>query len=180
MSEPREVEVKLRVEDADAARESLRRVGAVLARPRHLEDNFLFDDAAGSLRAAGTVLRLRRTPHAGVLTFKGPRAIRDGIKSREELETAIDEPGAAHVILERLGYRKVFRYQKYRESWTLRGQEIEVDETPIGAFLEIEGDPDGIHAVAKDLGYVRSDYVAESYVALFFASGGQGDMVFPE
>ena len=43
-------------------------------------------------------------------------------------------------ILENLGYRQVFRYQKYRESWRHRGQEIEIDETPIGCFLEIEGD----------------------------------------
>jgi adenylate cyclase class 2 len=180
VSEPRETEVKLRVEDAGAARASLRRIGAALVHPRHFEDNVLFDDAAGSLRASGTVLRLRRTPEGGVLTFKGPREIRDGLKSREELETAVDEPGAAHAILERLGYRPVFRYQKYRESWTLRGQEIEVDETPIGVFLEIEGDVDGIHAVAKDLGYRSSDYVSESYVALYLAAGGQGDMVFRE
>ena len=45
----------------------------MLVRERHFEDNVLFDDAAGSLRASGTVLRLRATPHGGVLTFKGPR-----------------------------------------------------------------------------------------------------------
>jgi adenylate cyclase class 2 len=179
VSEPREVEVKLRVQDTETLRASLRRVGAELVRARHFEDNVLFDDAAGSLRRAGTVLRLRRTAEGGVLTFKGPREVRGGVKSRVELETALAGPGAAHAILERLGYRKVFRYQKYRESWTLRGQKLEVDETPVGVFLEIEGDVDGIHAVASDLGYARSDYMAESYVELFFAAGGQGDMVFP-
>ena len=180
MSEPLEVEVKLRVKDADAARADLRRVGAELVRPRHFEDNVLFDDADGSLRGSGTVLRLRRTPHGGVLTFKGPREIVSGVKSREERETAVDEPGTVQAILERLGYRPIFRYQKHRESWTHRGQEVQVDETPIGAFLEIEGDVEGINTVAKELGYAPSDYVAESYVALFFASGGQGDMVFLE
>ena len=62
----------------------------------------------------------------------------------------------------------------------MRGQEIEIDETPIGCFLEIEGDPDGITAVAAELGYRPADYVAESYVGLFLASGGKGDMVFPQ
>jgi adenylate cyclase class 2 len=179
VGEPREVEVKLRVGDAEAARASLRRAGASLARQRHFEDNVLFDDASGTLRAGGSVLRLRRTAEGGVLTFKGPREMRLGVKSREELETEVATPEAARAILERLGYRPVFRYQKYRESWRLRGQKVEVDETPIGTFLEIEGEIDGIHAVAKDLGYGRSDYMAESYVELFFASGGQGDMVFP-
>jgi len=180
MAEPRETEVKIRLESPEAARERLRGVGAVLVRERHFEENVLFDDPSGSLRESGTVLRLRQTPHGGVLTFKGPRELVAGIKSREERETAVDEPEQVRAILRNLGYRPVFRYQKYRESWSHRGQEIEVDETPIGPFLEIEGDPEGIAAVAGELGFSRSDYVAESYVGLFVAGGGKGDMVFPQ
>ena len=179
MAEPRETEVKLRVASAEAAREALRRIGAAPARERHFEDNVLFDDERGTLRSSACVLRLRRTPDGGVLTFKGPRRIEDGVKSREERETGVADPEEALAILRRLGYRPLFRYQKYRESWTHRGQEIEVDETPIGVFLEIEGDRAGIHAVARDLGYSPADYVNESYAGLFFAGGGQGDMVFP-
>ena len=41
---------------------------------------------------------------------------------------------------------KVFRYQKYRESYRWRDVEIVVDETPIGTFLEIEGPVATIHA----------------------------------
>jgi adenylate cyclase class 2 len=175
----RETEIKLRVADVSAVRDALVRAGAALVRERHFEDNVLFDDGESSLRARGTVLRLRTIPGGGVLTFKGPREDHDGLKSREERESAIDDPAALRVILKRLGYRPVFRYQKYRESWLHRGQEIEVDETPIGAFLEIEGDASGIHAVAAELGFGRADYVLESYVALFFAGGGTGDMVFP-
>jgi adenylate cyclase class 2 len=179
MDERREIEVKLRVSSPEAVRGALRQAGAQLVRERHFEDNVLFDDAAASLRASGTVLRLRRTPHGGVLTFKGPGEGEPGLKTREERETAVEEPDQVRAILKNLGYRPVFRYQKYRECWTLRGQEIDVDETPIGAFLEIEGDPEGIHAVATLLGYGPADYMTESYVDLFFASGGQGDMVFP-
>jgi adenylate cyclase class 2 len=179
MGEPRETEIKLRIASVEAARGTLVRLGARLVRERHLEDNVLFDDAAGSLRASGTVLRLRVTPHGALLTFKGPRATFGGVKSREERETVVGDAEEARAILRNLGYRPCFRYQKHRETWTHRGQEIEVDETPIGAFLEIEGDADGIHAVARELGFSRSDYVTESYVGLFFAGGGQGDMVFP-
>ena len=179
MGGPRETEVKLRVSSVAAARERLRRLGARIVRERHFEDNVLFDDAGGSLRASGTVLRLRRTPHGAVLTYKGPREMAGGVKSREERETAVDDAAELHAILRNLGYRPQFRYQKHRETWTHRGQEIEVDDTPIGAFLEIEGDAEGIHAVAAELGFSPSDYVTESYVGLFFAGGGQGDMVFP-
>jgi len=147
-------------------------------RERHLEDNALFDDASGSLRASGCVLRLRETPHGGYLTFKGPRETVGGIKTREERETAVAAAAEVRAILRHLGYHPVFRYQKYRESWVYREQEIEIDETPIGVFLEIEGDYAGIAAVATELGFVPSDYVAESYVGLYQAAGGQGDMVF--
>jgi adenylate cyclase class 2 len=179
MSNGTETEVKLKLVSADAARARLEALGAVRVRERHLEDNVLFDDAEGSLRVSGTVLRLRETPQGGILTFKGPREIKEGIKSREERETAVEAPAQVRAILRNLGYRAVFRYQKYRESWSHRGQEIEVDETPIGCFLEIEGDPAGIARVAEELGFKPSDYIAESYVALFLASGGKGDMVFP-
>ncbi len=175
---PREIEVKLRLEDVAAVRAALRGLGARLTRERHFEDNVLFDDAAGSLRSQGSLLRLRRVGSAGLLTFKGPREIIAGLKSREERETGVADPDVLHVILARLGFQPVFRYQKYRESWSHRGQAIEVDETPIGAFLEIEGDREGIGAVAAELGYRPQDYVGESYVGLFFASGGTGDMVF--
>jgi adenylate cyclase class 2 len=174
-----ETEVKLRVAGAAAARERLLRAGARLLAPRGFEDNVLFDDARGTLRQAGAVLRLRRTAAGGVLTYKGARRLEEGLKSREEIETYVSDPDEVALLLERLGYRKAFRYQKYRETWSLLGQTVVVDETPIGDFLEIEGEPGGIHRAAEALGFSRADYVSDSYVGLFFASGGKGDMVFP-
>ncbi|HXB56559.1 MAG TPA: class IV adenylate cyclase [Vicinamibacteria bacterium] len=173
-----EIEVKLRVAGADVARAAVARLGAVLAWPRHFEDNLLLDDARGSLREAGSVLRLRRTPAGGFLTFKGPRYLEEGLKSREEVEAPVADADALQAVLERLGFRSVFRYQKYRETYAWRGQEIVIDETPIGTFFEIEGDVAGIQAAAGSLGYRPADYLTDSYVGLFFAGGGRGDMVF--
>ena len=53
-----------------------------------------------------------------------------------------------------------------------------VDETPIGTYIEIEGEIKSIHAAAQAMGYNASDYISESYASLFYASGGRGDMVF--
>jgi adenylate cyclase class 2 len=91
----------------------------------------------------------------------------------------VKDADAAQLILERLGFRAAFRYQKYRETWSLLGQTVVVDETPIGDFLEIEGEAEGIHRAAEALGFTRADYLTDSYVGLFFAGGGKGDMVFP-
>ena len=175
---PVETEIKLRVASAEAARETVRALGAVLERGRHFEDNLLFDDAEGSLRAVRKVLRLRRTVEGAVLTFKGPREVVEGVKSREEIETALADGDAALGILQGLGFRPVFRYQKYREVYRWRSVEIVVDETPIGTFLEIEGDVDAIHQAATALGFGPADYLAESYGGLYAAAGGTGDMVF--
>lgn len=174
-----ETEVKLRVAGLDAARESLAGIGATLVRARHFEDNVLLDDAAGSLGGAGCLLRLRRAPHETVLAFKGPRLDDDAVKSREEIESRVGQADALQEILERLGFRSVFRYQKYREVYVWRDVEIVLDETPIGAFLEIEGGREGIHAAAAALGRAPHEFLTTSYGALFYAAGGRGDMTFP-
>jgi adenylate cyclase class 2 len=173
-----ESEVKLSVQHPEEARAALARLGAHCVRKRHFEDNVLFDDAASSLVRRGQALRLRRTEAAGVLTHKGPRRDREGVKSRQEVETTVADPDALQAILQALGLRPVFRYQKYREVYRWQAVEIVLDETPIGTFLEVEGPPAEIHRAAAELGYGPADYIRESYAALFFARGGQGDMLF--
>jgi adenylate cyclase class 2 len=174
-----ESEVKLRVEGPDSARGALSHLGATPARPRHLEDNVLYDDERGSLLAAGRTLRLRRAAGRAIVTAKGPRQDRaPGVKSRPEEEVDVADADAFDAVLRALGYRKVFRYQKYREAWRWRDVEIVIDETPIGTFIEIEGPIATIREAARALGRGPDDYIAESYPALFAAAGGTGDMVF--
>ncbi|HET7293424.1 MAG TPA: class IV adenylate cyclase [Vicinamibacteria bacterium] len=173
-----EIEVKLRAASPQAARATLDRLGAVLDHPRVFEDNVLYDDRAGSLRAAGCVLRLREVGGEALLTFKGPKRVLEGVKARDEHETRVASGDEMRAILAAAGYRPVFRYQKYRETWSYRGVEVVVDETPIGTFLELEGELAAIHEVASALGYTPNEYVSDSYAALFLAGGRTGDMVF--
>lgn len=173
-----EREIKLRTKGPEAAHEALARVGARLRRARHLEDNVLLDDAVGRLRLGGRLLRIRRTPDGGLLTYKGPRLDSGEVKAREEIEVEVEDPDRLQSLLEAIGLRPVFRYQKFREAWSWSDVEIVVDETPIGTFFEVEGSVEGIHAAAAALGYRREDYVTDSYTGLFFAAGGEGDMVF--
>jgi adenylate cyclase class 2 len=174
-----ESEIKLKVGGPEEARARLSRIGAQLVRPRHFEDNLIFDDADSSFVASRQTLRLRRTDTGGVLTHKGPQRFEDGVKIRPERETAVADADALQAILEAMGLRPVFRYQKYREVYRWEGVEIVVDEMPIGSYLEIEGPIEAIHRAAAALGYTPSDYIRDSYVGLFFASGRTGDMVFP-
>jgi len=92
-------------------------------------------------------------------------------------------------ILERLGYRRAFRYQKYRTIYSVTLDDEHAllamfDETPIGNFLELEGDSAVIEDVAQRLGYPKSAFISESYVEMQVArcaSKGEPltDMVFP-
>ncbi len=75
------------------------------------------------------------------LTFKGPARFEQGIKTREERETSVGSAEEAEAILLRLGFVRRFRYEKRREEWRLFGCAVALDETPIGNFVEIEGDP---------------------------------------
>jgi adenylate cyclase, class 2 len=173
-----ESEVKLRIPDVEWGRQALKRIGAMLAEPRQFEDNIFLDDEAGSVLARSGLLRIRRVGDKGRLTFKGKKKVVEGIKTREEIELAISDPETLERIFTALGFRTIFRYQKYRETYRFRDVEIVLDETPIGTFLEIEGELKGIHAAASALGYRHEDYIADSYASLFYAAGGRGDMVF--
>jgi adenylate cyclase class 2 len=175
-----ESEVKLRMSDPESARKAVMRIGSVLTRPRHFEDNVFLDDEAGAVLGRGCLLRIRRVGDKGTLTFKGPRRVVEGIKTRDEIEVSLSDPDTMDRLFSALGYRPIFRYQKYREVYRWRRMEIVVDETPIGVFLEIEGDVKGIHAAAAALGYKPQDYIAESYASLYYATGARGDMVFPQ
>ena len=173
-----ENEIKLEMAGPQAARQAVASLGARLVRRRHLEDNLLLDDPARSLRASGRILRLRRTDGGSVVTYKGPRLEVDRIKARQEIEVGVAAADAMEALFAGIGFAPVFRYQKYRETYRWHQVEIVIDETPVGTFLEIEGPVAAIHEAARALGYGPDDYVLDSYATLFFARGGQGDMVF--
>lgn len=174
-----ETEVKLRVPDRRAAVERLLALGASLARPRHLEDNLLFDFPDGRLRGAGQTLRLRRTgERSGLLTCKGPVEGALRVKARQETELVVSDSEAMEAILLALGLVACFRYQKRREAWSWRDAEIAVDETPVGVFLEVEASPGRIEEVARALGFSPADFITASYPELHAASGREGDMTF--
>ena len=44
---------------------------------------------------------------------------------------------------------------------------IELDDTPVGTFLELEGPAEAIDRAAVELGYSKKDYILKSYLALY-------------
>ena len=170
-----EREIKLRFESAAAARAAIVATGAAGRRPRQLQDDRLLDWPDGRLRERGCTLRVRDQAGAAALTFKGPRQP-GAMKVREELETVVADAPLLVRLLEQLGLRVWFRYQKYREEYELPGVVLTIDETPIGTYVELEGEEQGITDLAAAMGRTPRDYVVDSYFSLFAqARAGQPD-----
>ena len=169
MNDGLETEVKIRLPNAAGILEKLRSQSFEVAEPRVFEANTLYDTADGKVRAARAILRLRRVGDRCVLTWKGPN-VASSYKSRPERETTVASCDVMNEILANLGYRPMFRYEKYRTEFRraedTRGV-VTVDETPIGDFLELEGAGAWIDATAERLGFSKSDYVLESYGRLY-------------
>lgn len=166
-----EVEVKLRIPGTlGEIRRIIKERGFERSKRRVFEQNTLFDTPDLKLRRRREVIRVRRVGSLGILTYKGV-SILSRHKSREELETQVGDPDRLQLILARLGYYPVFRYEKFREEFERPGREgiITVDETPIGNFLELEGAPEWIDITARQLGFSAADYITRSYASLYLA-----------
>lgn len=167
-----EIEVKLRFDDISA----FERAGIVLLveTERHFEDNWLIDTPDRSLSERAAILRIRADAAGGRITIKEQAESGEPVsqfKKRIEIETAIDNPENALAIFERLGYRKWFRYQKYRTVYRAKlpddtTLQVMVDETPIGSFVELEGEEEIIARAVDLLGVTPAEYVLESYLAI--------------
>jgi adenylate cyclase class 2 len=167
MSEGLEREIKLRFGTPEAARAAVVGIGAVPLRSRRLQDDTLLDNEQGLLRDRRSALRVRIESGRSLITLKGPAQERSVMKLREELETPVGDGVLLLRILEAIGFRPWFRYQKYREEFTIDDVIIAIDETPVGTFVELEGGDGGITAAAQALGKAPADYLIDSYRALY-------------
>lgn len=179
----KETEIKLRCGPAGEARALLLSCGFRERTPRTFERNEVFDTPSLALRQERKLLRLREYGAERILTYKGPPEAGPH-KVREEIETRVADAAAMRETLERLGYRVVFRYEKYRAEFESDGGLALIDETPIGNFLELEGGAEWIDRRAAELGYTAADYITQSYGSLYLDWCGSrglepGHMEFP-
>lgn len=177
-----EREIKLRFDSAASARDAILQAGATPLHGRRLQEDFLLDTEDETLRRRRCVLRVRMENGKSRLTFKGP--VQPALmKVREEIETVVGDGEVLLRVFEELGLHVWFRYQKYREEFTYEDVIVAIDETPVGAFVEVEGGEHGIEDLAAALGCARSDYIVDSYRGLFLKMRDQlgltgNDMVF--
>jgi adenylate cyclase class 2 len=164
-----EIEIKFRVADLNSLVSRLRDLGLHQITPRTHEMNTLFDLPGRPLRAKGDLLRLRKYGDTWLLTHKTRSKNEDTPhKIRVETETCVEDGVKMEAILSALQFQPCFRYEKFRAEWQGEQGHVVVDETPIGNFGEIEGPPEWIDAIARQLGVRAEDYITETYAGLFF------------
>ncbi|HET9183569.1 MAG TPA: class IV adenylate cyclase [Candidatus Angelobacter sp.] len=167
MSSGHEVEIKFPIADLAQVTETLKSAGFDLVTPRTHEMNTLYDLPGRTLRARGALLRLRQYGEKWTLTYKDKGASGGKHKSRLEIETRVENGPAMDQILRSLGFEPVFSYEKFRTEWTDQQGHVVMDETPIGDFGEIEGEPEWIDRVAGNIGVDEKQYIKASYSELF-------------
>lgn len=162
-----EIEVKVSAPDLPQVAAKLQAAGATLRAARHDESNDLYDDAERKLSGSGRTVRLRRAAGRAILTYKGAARFEGGVKIREEREVEVSDAGEAEAILAGLGLSRRFRYEKRREEWDWEGCIVALDETPIGTFVEIEGDPLTIRRLIGRLELDFAEAIPYSYAELY-------------
>jgi adenylate cyclase, class 2 len=176
-----EIEVKLRVPHFQEIKQEILSSGFHLVLPNTYEHNILFDTPDGSLKKNRYLLRLRKVGNNNIITFKRPTpqtGSSNAYKIREEIEIDVSDFEKARTIFSALGLEEFFIYEKYREVYENDQVKLMMDHTPIGDFLEIEGEAEEIDKIAVQLGYSKTDYITDNYLTLFRKEHKTGFMQF--
>lgn len=175
-----EIEVKFIVDDAAALRQRILGLEATLHHPRTYEDNWCFDTPDQRFQQEDRLLRLRRD-HRNLLTYKEPPLTEETeFKVRQEYEVEVSDFDQARALVEKLGFAPSLRYEKYRETFRYGETEILLDETPLGAFVEIEGSRESIDALSKQLNLNDDNRITSSYGDIFEAVRTTYDLPFTD
>ncbi|TWI71773.1 adenylate cyclase class 2 [Desulfobotulus alkaliphilus] len=162
-----EIEVKFYISEPLEFRNRILSKNAI-SEGRILEKNILLDTPDLQLRKNGVLLRLRQTDKCTLTVKSIPRSGQDGeFKVLEETETGIEDFDAAEKAFATLGFIHKTAYEKFRETFQLKGVEICLDELPFGYFVELEGEKAAIREVADILGLQWDQRITLSYRSLF-------------
>ena len=133
-----EVELKVRVPSLDPVREQLIRKNAKSCGRMH-EHDIYYNAPHRDFGRTDEAVRVRYTDDHAVVTYKGPKIKKFGLKAREELNFAVESGEAFETMLVRLGFTRTTEVNKWRETYKLGTATIALDTVDeLGTFAEIE------------------------------------------
>ena len=177
-----EIELKVQVDSLDPIREQLHKRNAQFSGRIH-EHDIYYNAPHRDFGTTDEALRVRYTNDRTVITYKGAKLAKYGLKAREELNTVVESGNVFEQILVRLGFVKTEEVNKWRENYRLENAAIALDAVDeLGTFVEIEvmteaDGPDAteqISMLAKEMGIIGEPILA-SYLELLLSkrSGAQ-------
>jgi adenylate cyclase class 2 len=165
-----EIELKFPVADVRRFRTAAEELGFQMVTPRTFESNTLYDSVDRQLRVKKQILRLREYGGLNTVTHKRKADMNDAdlrYKTRVETESVVEDVSALAEIFGQLGYQPVFKYEKFRTEFASDEGKLVLDETPIGVWAELEGDPKWIDSTLAGLGVAEETCITDSYGKLF-------------
>jgi adenylate cyclase class 2 len=176
-----EIELKIKVPSLDPVREHLVRKNARSCGKVH-EHDIYYNAPHRDFGQTDEAVRVRYTDDHAVVTYKGPKIKKFGLKAREELNFAVESGETFETMLDRLGFTRTLDVNKWRETWKLGTATVSLDMVDgLGTFAEIEvitenedQDPtDQIGKIAQDIG-VEGEPILASYLELLLARNPAG------
>jgi adenylate cyclase, class 2 len=171
-----EVELKVKIPSLDPVREQLRREGAEFLSKVHEHDIF-YNAPHRDFAITDEAVRVRYTNGNTVVSYKGPKIKKYGLKAREELNFSVESGETFETMLLRLGFSKTAEVNKWRENYTFKKASISLDTVDgLGTFAEIEviieDDTENptaqIEKIATEIG-VEGEPILASYLEMLLA-----------
>jgi adenylate cyclase class 2 len=168
-----EVELKVKIPSLDPVREHLVRRNAKFCGRMH-EHDIYYNAPHRDFGRTDEAVRVRYTDDHAVVTYKGPKIKKFGLKAREELNFAVESGETFETMLVRLGFTKTTEVNKWRETYRMDTASIALDTVDeLGTFAEIEiitenenDDPTArIEKIAHEIG-ADGTPILESYLEL--------------
>ncbi|NMB75819.1 MAG: class IV adenylate cyclase [Myxococcales bacterium] len=168
-----EVELKSRVRSLSDIRRQVARLGGVRV-GKQIERDVYYRHPGRDFGLTGEALRVRSAGQESFVTYKGPR--QPGIaKTRPEVQVTVGSARLMSNILQKLGFRVFGRVRKRRETYTLSGITVCLDQVEgLGSFVELEIiGTDRTAAQRRLLALARklslSGFLRESYLSMWLS-----------
>jgi adenylate cyclase class 2 len=171
-----EVELKVKVPLLEPIRKHLLEKGAECLGRIH-EHDIYYNAPHRDFGVTDEAVRVRYTNDHAVVTYKGAKIKKFGLKAREELNTAVESGDVFEKMLDRLGFTRTTEVNKWRENFRFSRAAICLDEVDeLGTFVEIEimTSDENSHAeaeikrIAKEIG-VSGEPILASYLELLLS-----------
>lgn len=171
-----EVELKVKIPALDPVREQLITKNAIVVGRVH-EHDIYYNAPHRDFGVTDEAVRVRYTNDHAVVTYKGPKIKKFGLKAREELNFAVESGQTFETMLDRLGFTRTLEVNKWRENYKLGPASICLDTVDeLGTFAEIEvitenendNPTAAIEQIAREIGVV-GEPLLESYLELLLA-----------